>query len=305
MVAEFMHIIGFKECLVWFGLVTLLYYLYHTVCFTWMILYCYLLPALGFYKDLKKYGKWAVVTGATDGIGKHYALQLAEAGLNVVLISRTESKLNALAQEIRSLYGVLTKVIVYDFRNPNGYNAIKEELSSMDIGILINNVGISYENSLFLPYHECDLSKNIDVLYTNVFSDVHMTHMVLKGMNERSRGIVVHISSASVYIESPASSFYIPTKSFMTKFVKNLQLNASCFEQQLVLPFFVATNLSQKDPSFFVPTSENYVKQSLRTIGLAKVTHGCLVHEFQAILIKFIPQCFITHFLKKSSKKQN
>ncbi|XP_047127733.1 very-long-chain 3-oxoacyl-CoA reductase isoform X1, partial [Hydra vulgaris] len=205
--------------------------------------------------------KWAIVTGATDGNGKHYALQLAEAGLNVVLISRTESKLNALAQEIRSLYGVLTKVIVYDFRNPNGYNALKEELSPMDIGILINNVGISYENSLFLPYHECDLNKKIDVLYANVFSDVHMTHMVLKGMNECGRGIVVHMSSAGAYIESPASSFYIPTKAFMTKFVKNLQLNASCVEHQLVLPLYVATNLSQKDPSFYVPTSEKYVKE--------------------------------------------
>ena len=303
MFAEYMHFC-FLECLAGVGLMAFLYYLYHGICFTWMVLYCYLLPAMGFHKDLKNYGRWAVVTGATDGIGKHYSLQLAEAGLDVVLISRTESKLNALAEEIRKLYAVETKVLVYDFRNPDGYLELKKELSPLDIGILVNNVGITYENPP--PFHECDLKKNIDVLYANVFSDVHMTHIVLKGMMERNRGIVVHISSGSIYVNSPMSSFYIPTKSFMTKFVTNLQVNTSCVEHQLVLPLYVATNLSKKKPGFFIPTSDKYVKQALRTIGLAKVTHGCLSHEFQAVFLKsLVPQSYITHMLKKDQLKKD
>ena len=65
--------------------------------------------------NLKKYGSWAVVTGCTDGIGKAYAEALAKRGLNIVLISRTLSKLEDLAKELEEKYSIHTKVIAADF----------------------------------------------------------------------------------------------------------------------------------------------------------------------------------------------
>lgn len=65
--------------------------------------------------NLKKYGSWAVVTGCTDGIGKAYAEKLAKKGLNIVLISRSQNKLDELAKEIQSKFNVETKTIAADF----------------------------------------------------------------------------------------------------------------------------------------------------------------------------------------------
>merc|ERR1719187_227646 len=71
------------------------------------------------------YGDWALITGCTGGIGKAYSTALAEKGLNIVLVSRNQEKLNALAQEIETTYDVLTKIIVIDFRRPENIPEIK------------------------------------------------------------------------------------------------------------------------------------------------------------------------------------
>lgn len=95
--------------------------------------------------NVKSYGKWAVVTGCTDGIGKAYAEQLAKRGLSIVLISRTLEKLNEQAKELQDRFKVETKVIAADFTEPNSiYPNIRTQLADLDIGILVNNVGMSY-----------------------------------------------------------------------------------------------------------------------------------------------------------------
>ncbi|KAA3670670.1 uncharacterized protein DEA37_0008090 [Paragonimus westermani] len=71
---------------------------------------------------LKDAGEWAIVTGSTDGIGKAYAYELAKDGLNVMLISRNQNKLDAVAQELESAFNVKTKVVVCDFTKVSGYD---------------------------------------------------------------------------------------------------------------------------------------------------------------------------------------
>lgn len=99
-------------------------------------------------KNLKKLGEWAVVTGATDGIGKAYAFKLAKRGLNIVLISRTEAKLNAVKAEIEEKYpSVQVKVVICDYSDFNAKLRAKVEkaVKDLDVGVLVNNVGVSYQ----------------------------------------------------------------------------------------------------------------------------------------------------------------
>jgi 17beta-estradiol 17-dehydrogenase / very-long-chain 3-oxoacyl-CoA reductase len=101
-------------------------------------------------KNLSYYGKWAVVTGCTDGIGKGFALELAKRKLSVVLISRNQTKLVELAQEIESKYKVETRVLAADFTEGELQpivDRVEATLSDLDIGILINNVGLSYPHA--------------------------------------------------------------------------------------------------------------------------------------------------------------
>uniref|UniRef100_A0A667HA78 17beta-estradiol 17-dehydrogenase n=1 Tax=Lynx canadensis TaxID=61383 RepID=A0A667HA78_LYNCA len=85
---------------------------------------------------LKSMGQWAVITGAGDGIGKAYSFELARQGLNVVLISRTLKKLQAIAAEIECTTGSSVKIIQADFTKDNIYEHIREKLEGLEIGIL-------------------------------------------------------------------------------------------------------------------------------------------------------------------------
>ena len=107
-------------------------------------------------KNLKKLGQWAVVTGATDGIGKAYALGFAKKGMSVVLISRTESKLADLKKEIdaKGYDGVEVKYVVCDYSNfdEKAQSTVAAAIGDLDVGVLINNVGVSYRYPRF--FHE-------------------------------------------------------------------------------------------------------------------------------------------------------
>merc|ERR1712137_783134 len=102
-------------------------------------------------KNLRNYGEWAVVTGASDGIGKAYAGEFARAGLNVVLISRTQSRLDEAAAEIAAKSpNVEIKTIAVDMgsgKESGIYETIEAEIGSLNVGILVNNVGMSYDHA--------------------------------------------------------------------------------------------------------------------------------------------------------------
>ena len=117
-------------------------------------------------KNLKKLGEWAVITGATDGIGKAYAKALAKKGFNIVLISRTESKLIDTKDEITAKYpSVSVKYVVCDyskFDQASTQATVKSAISGLQIGILINNVGVSYRYPQF--FHELSDEEGMFIL---------------------------------------------------------------------------------------------------------------------------------------------
>ncbi|KXJ12187.1 Very-long-chain 3-oxoacyl-CoA reductase [Exaiptasia diaphana] len=171
----------------------------------------FVLPSLGFRKDLKAFGSWAVVTGCTDGIGKSYAKQLAKQGLNIVLMSRNLEKLKKVEEEIRSEYNVETRIIVIDFSGGQEiYQDIGDKLKDLEIGILVNNVGVGVkcpDYFLMLPIEET--CKMINV---NILSVVMMTYIVLPMMVARKSGLVINVSSIAGRIPNPLVSTYSSTK---------------------------------------------------------------------------------------------
>ena len=99
---------------------------------------------------VRQLGSWAVVTGATDGIGLALAKEIAKKGVNVVLVSRSLDKLRAAEKEVKEKApSVQTKTIAFDFSkgSPGDYAKLASELKGLDIGVLYNNVGVSYEHA--------------------------------------------------------------------------------------------------------------------------------------------------------------
>lgn len=251
----------------------------------------FLASALGLNLNLKKTGEWAVVTGATDGIGKAYAFELAKRGLKVVLISRTPFKLQNVAAEINTKHGVETKIIDVDFTRDDIYERIQKELQNLDIGILVNNVGMSYGCPEYFT-SIADGDKLCEKLVNcNIKAMTRMTLIVLPGMVERKRGLVINLSSLSSIIPAPLLAVYGASKAYVESLTESLSVEYASknITFQCIMPGFVVSNMSKiKRPTLMVPTATAFVRSSLKTTGVEKRTAGYFMHKLQIYGIEFL-----------------
>ncbi|XP_056662745.1 17-beta-hydroxysteroid dehydrogenase type 3 isoform X3 [Monodelphis domestica] len=196
-------------------------------------------------------GEWAVITGAGDGIGKAYAYELAKRGLNIVMISRTLEKLQAVAKWIEKTTGSQVKVIQADFTKDDIYENIKENLQGFEIGILVNNVGMLH--NIFPCHFLSGPDKIQSLIHCNIFSVV--------------KAFICTFSKA-LQAEYKAKRIII----------------------QVVTPYSISTPMTRYlKPSIMTKTAEDFVKESLNFVAVGDETCGCLAHEILARLLDLIP----------------
>nr|KAG5689554.1 hypothetical protein BaRGS_022057 [Batillaria attramentaria] len=204
---------------------------------------------------------------------------LARRGLNVVLISRTRSKLEALAQEIKERFKVETRIIAADFTRADIYDDIRKELSGLDIGTLVNNVGMAYDYPEYFHLQENNDKFVMDMINCNTASVAMMTSMMLPGMVAKKKGVIINISSGFGRFPAPLVTVYSATKCFVDFFSRALQqeYGPMGITIQVVMPYFVATKMSKiRRTSMFVPSPTDYVRSALNTVGLQGLTFGAL-----------------------------
>ncbi|XP_066275076.1 very-long-chain 3-oxoacyl-CoA reductase-B-like [Branchiostoma lanceolatum] len=284
----------FDDVLETVGIVSLLYVGLKALWGVWRTVRLYLLSGpLGLSVDFRNYaGRWAVVTGSSDGIGKEYAKQLAACGLNIVLISRSEDKLKAVAAEIEGKSGVRTKIVVADFGSTEIYHNIKQELEGLDIVCLVNNVGTAAATypDFFL---NVDDEMNDLMVNVNVMSVVKMTRIVLPGMVERKKGVVINISSTSGEVPFPLLTTYAGTKAFVTQFSRSLavEYEGKGIIVQAVTPGTVSTSMSGYQPvNAMIPSPASFVSSALKTVGVVGLTCGYFAHSLQLWIVGLFPQ---------------
>ncbi|KAJ2937376.1 hypothetical protein O0L34_g14240 [Tuta absoluta] len=263
------------------GIAFLVFIVFYVVKLLFSVLYTYAIgPALN-KVDFKSKGKWALVTGCTDGIGKQYARELASRGCDIVLVSRSMDKLKATAEEIEKDFKVSTKIIQADFSDDSIYEKIGRDTADLEIGTLVNNVGVSYsypEYFLDIPDWE-KFMKNI--INTNMVSVTRMTGLVLPGMVKREKGVVINIGSASSIIPSPLLTVYAASKAYVDKFTEALEQEYSKkgIIVQCILPGFVCSNMSGiRRSTFFAPTAKAFVKSAVALCGTVSKTTGYFPH---------------------------
>ncbi len=193
-------------------------------------------------------GRIAVITGASQGIGKACALELAQAGARVALASRSEEKLQAVAREIEAL-GRTAMVVNVDVSNPEtiqaGFSKVLESWKKIDI--LVNNAGMVRDN-LILRMRPDDWET---VLRTNLDGAYHCIKQVLPGMVRQRYGRIINMTSVVAQAGNPGQANYVASKAGLiglTKAVaaevarRNITVNA-------VAPGFIATPMTDKLPA--------------------------------------------------------
>jgi 17beta-estradiol 17-dehydrogenase / very-long-chain 3-oxoacyl-CoA reductase len=267
------------------GLIVTVYVMWCIVGAVWNLLYtCYIGSALGRAIDVRRLGSWAVVTGATDGLGRAYVDEMARKGLNVVLISRSLFKLQNVAREVEKQHGVKTRVIDVDFTEDDHiYEKIGVQLQDLDVGVLINNVGMSYSYPEFLSYLPDAGAFCTRLMHCNILSVTGMTLLLLPKMAEKRKGLILNVSSASAVLPSPLLTMYSSCKAFVEKFSRDLSLECQHLgvTVQCVLPGFVATNMSRFKSSLTVPSPKQFVRGHMNTLGLEASSPGYWVHKIQ------------------------
>ena len=167
----------------------------------------------------EKYGPWAVVAGASEGTGREFAHQLAEKGLNLVLIARREGPLAELADEIRAKSGVECVTASVDLAKPDATDRIVKAVGGREVGLYVNNAGADPNGSRFL---DKDVQAWIDLAQRNVMTTLTTCHHFAKPMRDRGRGGLLLVNSGACYGGASFMATYSASKAFDLAFAEGL-----------------------------------------------------------------------------------
>jgi len=156
------------------------------------------------------YGLWAVVAGASEGIGATYAEALAGRGLNIVLVARRAELLRSRSSELSTKYNVDTKILAIDLASSNAIEQIAENTKDVEVGLLVYNAAFSAIG----PFLERPLEDHIKEINTNAFTPLRLIYHFAGQMLARGRGGIVLMSSLSAFQGSAYISTYAATKAF-------------------------------------------------------------------------------------------
>jgi hypothetical protein len=169
--------------------------------------------------DLKnRFGPTALITGASDGIGRAFAEALAAQGLDLVLVARRETVLQGLARDLADKHGVRVEVIATDLSVPGAVAGLLTQTATETIGLLVASAGFGSVG----PFLELDAGTEANMVDVNCRSVVELTHGLATRMAARGKGGVVLFSSVVGFSGAPFSATYAATKGFVQSFAEGL-----------------------------------------------------------------------------------
>ncbi|MBV8244860.1 MAG: SDR family oxidoreductase, partial [Candidatus Eremiobacteraeota bacterium] len=158
--------------------------------------------------------KTALVTGASSGIGLELATLFAKDGHDVVLVARSGSQLNALAERLHSTYGIVARALVKDLSNPAAPREIFAEVPSVDF--LVNNAGYGWHGA----FAQANPDEQLAMLRVNVTALMELTGLYLPGMVSRGSGRVLNVGSTAGFLPGPFMAVYYASKAFVISFTE-------------------------------------------------------------------------------------
>ncbi len=216
------------------------------------------------WKD--KYGPWGVVTGSTDGIGREVAIQLAKAGLNLVLVARRQSVLESLAADLEQKFGAQTEIVVADLSDPGAVDHVLQTTKDKDVGLFVACAGFGTSgNFLDVP-----MEQELNMLDVNCRAVLAMTHVFGRRFAAQKRGGIILMSSLLAFQGVPRAANYAATKAYIQTLAEGLRVELA--------PHGVDVLASAPGPILtgFAARADMNMAFGLKPKGVAKQTLGAL-----------------------------
>lgn len=164
--------------------------------------------------------KTALITGATGGLGKEFSGIFAREGYDLVLVSKTKSKLDLLKEQLQAEYGIYAEIYPVDLAKKDAARDLFDFTAAKGIAVdvLVNNAGFGD----FGQYRNCDWNKQYDMMQVNMCTLAQFTRLYLPSMVERRRGRILNVASVAGFFPGPLMSVYYATKAFVLSFTQAL-----------------------------------------------------------------------------------
>lgn len=223
--------------------------------------------------DPSRYGPWAVVAGGSEGVGRAFATQLAEAGLNLVLVARKPVALEETAELCRA-HSVEVRPLALDLTAPDAVARVLDEVEDVEVGLLIYNAGANTHSEDFL---DGDLDEFRKVIDLNITTPLALVQHLGRAMRDRGRGGIVLLGSRASSVGSVKHSVYGGVKAFGQIFAESLWIelrDSGVDVLQLVLGLTRTPAMERVGINFEVPGMPAADPEDVAREGLARLADG-------------------------------
>jgi short-subunit dehydrogenase len=248
-----------------------------------------------FMSDFKEqYGPWAIVTGASAGIGKSIATELASRGLNVVLVARRQSLLDELQVELSEDYGVQVRTIRADLTDPESISMIELLTSDLEVGLVVPNAGIELSGKFI----ESTLEDNERLLRLNAHAPMQLAKIFGARMAERGNGGILFISSLVAYQGTPYLAQYAASKAYILSLGEALhaEMKPHGVDVTVLSPGITNTDMPANMPinfdrmPLFKQHPDRVARTGLNALGRKPTVVSGLLNKFYAWENRLLPR---------------
>ena len=250
---------------------------------------------------------YAVVTGATAGLGASFARRLAAEGRNLVLVARTLDRLESMAADLRARFGVQVEVLPADLSTAEGCAAVAARVAESErpVDTLVNNAGIG----LYRRFGDAPLADEQRLLNLNVGSVLALTHAAVGPMTARGRGEIINVSSVAGFVPRGPSTTYAAGKAWVTSFSEgvSLLLSGTGVRITAICPGFTRTEFHDRakadmsgTPSWMWLDADRVVAE-----GLADARSGAVIsvpskrYKALLLLVRVLPRSVVRWVLTR------
>ena len=192
-------------------------------------------------KNSEKYGEWAIVTGASSGIGREFAKELASKGKRIVLVARTEENLKrTVDQDLDATH----KIVVADLCTLDGLQALADATEDLDVGLVVHSAGLAHAGAFLNGTTQTDSSLQA----IHIKATVELTRIYGERLAKRGGGGIVLVSSGFGFAPIPYAAVYGAAKAFVISFGEAMavELRSKNVDVLTVIPGATKTNMAEK-----------------------------------------------------------